>query len=153
MNILAIDLGSKTGVCFMRDSQVCRVETWNLEGDTDAALFCDLNDTLESAIVYEAPEAVAYEEVASHKGTRAAHIYGGLRAVLLMACVHHEVQCLSYSVGTIKKYATGKGNADKDAMLLAAERRWPGVVTNNNEADALWIGALACKELGDGNSD
>ncbi len=38
-------------------------------------------------------------------------------------------------------------------MLLAAERRWPGVVTNNNEADALWIGALACKELGDGNSD
>jgi Holliday junction resolvasome RuvABC endonuclease subunit len=41
---------------------------------------------------------------------------------------------------TLKKYATGRGDADKQAMLLAAERWFPTAqIADDNEADALWL--------------
>ncbi|PRB08793.1 crossover junction endodeoxyribonuclease RuvC [Microbacterium sp. MYb64] len=40
----------------------------------------------------------------------------------------------------VKQLATGKGNANKDEVLLATERRIPQTrVSNNDEADAVWI--------------
>lgn len=47
------------------------------------------------------------------------------------------------------RYATGKGNAPKDAVLAAAVRRFPDVdVTGNDQADALWLCAMGCEYLG-----
>lgn len=47
------------------------------------------------------------------------------------------------------RYATGKGNAPKDAVLAAACRRFPAVdVTGNDQADALWLAAMGCAYLG-----
>lgn len=47
------------------------------------------------------------------------------------------------------KYATGKGNAGKDAVLLAASRRWPDCpISNNNEADALVLAQMGLDWLG-----
>lgn len=40
----------------------------------------------------------------------------------------------------VKQLATGKGNAQKDEVLLATERRLPQAqASNNDEADAVWI--------------
>jgi len=39
----------------------------------------------------------------------------------------------------LKKYATGRGNAGKEEMLVAAVRRLGYEGSNNNEADALWL--------------
>lgn len=50
----------------------------------------------------------------------------------------------------IKRYATGRGNADKQAMLAAAIKRL-GYTTDqpdDNESDALWLLALACDAYG-----
>jgi Holliday junction resolvasome RuvABC endonuclease subunit len=48
-----------------------------------------------------------------------------------------------------KKYATSKGNAGKADMLIAAVRRLPEVdVKDDNEADALWIAAMAADHYG-----
>lgn len=50
---------------------------------------------------------------------------------------------------TLKKYATGKGNAAKDAMMLAVARRFPDWdVTGNDEADALALAAMGSDYLG-----
>src|SRR6185437_13090231 len=44
------------------------------------------------------------------------------------------------------KYATGKGNAQKDAVLAAAIKRWPTVdITGNDTADALILAAIGCR--------
>lgn len=49
----------------------------------------------------------------------------------------------------LKKYATGKGNAPKDSVLLAAARRYPHVdVDDNNQADALILAAMGARHLG-----
>ena len=47
------------------------------------------------------------------------------------------------------KYATGKGNAAKDAVLAAVVRRYPQIdVTGNDEADALVLAAMGARHLG-----
>lgn len=50
---------------------------------------------------------------------------------------------------TLKKYATGKGNAGKDEVLAAVIRRFPGIeVRGNDEADALVLAAMGADSLG-----
>lgn len=81
---------------------------------------------------------VGYEMVRRHEGTQAAHVYGGLQWAVLSAMWQHQASLTALEVAEAKRTATGKGNADKDAMLAAARRRW-GDVADHNEADALWI--------------
>ena len=71
-------------------------------------------------------------------GVDAAHVYGGLLATLTAWCEHHQIPYQGVPVGTIKKFATGRGNAGKDEMI-AAMRALGHAVTDDNEADALAI--------------
>ncbi|MFG1997897.1 hypothetical protein ACGFNU_01965 [Spirillospora sp. NPDC048911] len=49
----------------------------------------------------------------------------------------------------VKRYATGRGQATKDAVLLAAARRYPRVpIESNDEADALILLAMGLDHLG-----
>lgn len=89
--------------------------------------------------------AVYFEEVRRHAGVDAAHAYGGFLATLTAWCEHHVIPYSGVPVGTIKKHGTGKGNADKAAMLAAA-RAMGHAPADDNEADALvlldWARAL-----------
>ena len=81
-------------------------------------------------------DAVYFEEVRRHAGVDAAHAYGGFLAHLTAWCEHHQIPYQGVPVGTIKKHATGKGNASKDAMISAA-REIGFDPQDDNEADAL----------------
>lgn len=49
----------------------------------------------------------------------------------------------------LKKWATGKGNADKIAVALAVARLWPAVeLADDNQADALGLAAMGAQQLG-----
>lgn len=82
------------------------------------------------------PGLIAFEEVRRHIGTDAAHSYGGFLAILTSWCEWQKMPYRGIPVGTIKRHATGKGNADKAAMMAAMRARGfkPG---DDNEADAL----------------
>ena len=81
-------------------------------------------------------DSLHFEEVRRHVSTDAAHAYGGFLATLTSWCEHHQIPYQGVPVGTIKKHATGKGNASKDEMITAM-RRLGHVPTDDNEADAL----------------
>ncbi|GAB4210305.1 MAG: hypothetical protein Fur0019_18040 [Tibeticola sp.] len=81
-------------------------------------------------------DCVVFEEVRRHASTDAAHVYGGFLATLTAWCEHHNIPYQGVPVGTIKKHATGHGNARKDAMLAAARVRGH-TPADDNEADAL----------------
>lgn len=83
-------------------------------------------------------EAVYFEEVRRHMGVDAAHCYGGFMAHLTAWCEAQtpKIPYQGIPVGTIKKHYTGKGNADKQAMVEAA-RRHGHSPADDNEADAL----------------
>lgn len=77
-----------------------------------------------------------FEEVRRHVSTDAAHVYGGFLATLTAWCEHHGIPYQGVPVGTIKKHATGKGNASKDEMMAAVRARGH-VPADDDEADAL----------------
>jgi len=66
---------------------------------------------------------IFYEEVRRHIGTDAAQVFGGLLATLTSWAELRGVPYQGLPVGTIKKFATGKGNANKTAMMEAVRRR------------------------------
>ena len=87
----------------------------------------------------DSPE-VYYEEVRRHAGTTAAHGYGGLVGEIGRLCELRSIPYAGVPVGTIKKHATGKGNAGKPVMIAAAEKRWSvDCDGDDNRADALCI--------------
>ena len=81
-------------------------------------------------------DKVVFEEVRRHAGVDAAHAYGGFMGQLTAWCEHHQIPYQGVPVGTIKKHATGKGNAGKEEMIAAARNRGFSP-EDDNEADAL----------------
>ena len=79
---------------------------------------------------------VVFEEVRRHASTDAAHVYGGFLATLTAWCEHHQIPYQGVPVGTIKKHATGRGNAGKPEMVGAMRARG-FQPADDNEADAL----------------
>jgi Holliday junction resolvasome RuvABC endonuclease subunit len=136
---LSLDLGTHMGWATSYPGMV-ESGTWHF--DTKRSVdsswrFRSFRDKLNELHQQQAGiEIIYYEEVKSHAGTTAAHIYGGFVAILIAWCGDRDVAYESVPVGTIKKYWTGKGNADKEMMIAEAKRRGfnPG---DDNEADAL----------------
>lgn len=143
MKILALDLGIHCGWAYLDQMRLVYSGTWDLApasqrrwegGGMRYVRFVDFLKKLPK------PDRVAYEEVRRHKGIDAAHAYGGFQSALMSWCEAEEIPYEAYPVGVIKKHATGKGNANKEAMVQAARVKWRGIeVKDDNQADALWL--------------
>jgi hypothetical protein len=90
---------------------------------------------------------VVYEEVAAHRGVAASHAYGGFLAHLTAWAEARQIPYAGVPVGTIKRHVTGRGNADKDAVI-AAVRALGFDPADDNEADALALLDWALKTGG-----
>lgn len=149
MNLLALDLGTHTGWAALVSagrgstfsSGVWHFESGRYEGG--GMRYLRFRAQLLEALELVKPEAVVFEEVRRHAGTSAAHVYGGLLGMLTATCEERKVPYQGVPVGTIKRHATGKGNADKPAMIAAAAKRWGVTPEDDNHADALCILAWA----------
>lgn len=139
MRILAIDPGTSCGYALSIDGQIVS-GTWNLRGgrfEGGGMRFIRMRNALDEI---GPVDRLYFEEVRRHLSTDAAHVYGGIIAMITAWCEENQIPYQAISVGTIKKCATGKGNADKAAMLNAAIIRWPEQnIKDDNQADALWI--------------
>jgi hypothetical protein len=79
---------------------------------------------------------VVFEEVVAHRGVAASHCYAGFLAHLTAWAEANKIPYQGVPVGTIKRHVTGKGNADKQAVI-AAVRALGFEPQDDNEADAL----------------
>ena len=147
--IIALDLATTTGWASLSNDIVAS-GTISFKGsrfEGGGMRFLRFRKFLRELIETEKPETIYYEEVRRHLSTDAAHIHGGLLAILQSECEAQNIPYSGIPVGTIKKQATGKGNADKAAMVAAAKAKWPDQrIADDNQADALWI--LECGRLG-----
>ena len=141
-SLLALDLGTSTGWALKTADDYWSSGTVQLRHtryDGGGMRFLRFRRWLEDLDQDAGPiEAIYFEEVRRHVGTDAAHVYGGLLAVLSAWCEERLVAYLGVPVGTIKRFATGKGNADKAAVIDAMRARG-FVPRDDNEADALAI--------------
>jgi crossover junction endodeoxyribonuclease RuvC len=133
--ILALDLGTKTGWAefdsdFGTTSGVQNFAQGKFAGGGQRFL------AFARWLVEFKPTQVYFEAVRRHIGTDAAHIYGGMLAILTSHCEAAQIPYLGVPVGTIKKHATGRGNAKKPEMIAAMVAKGHAP-KDDNEADAL----------------
>ena len=69
----------------------------------------------------------------------ASHVYGGFLSTLQVYCEERNIPYRGIPAGTIKKHATGKGNASKQMMIDAAREKLGYTGDDDNEVDALWL--------------
>jgi crossover junction endodeoxyribonuclease RuvC len=68
-----------------------------------------------------------------------AHALGELGGAVRLSLWGASIPYVEVPPSVVKKFATGKGNAGKEEVLVAAVRRLGYEGSNNNEADALWL--------------
>lgn len=142
LNILAIDIGTTTGWALgLRDgklhsgSQSFAPKRSEGPGQRWLKFAAWLGERGRQAGEIH---AVYYELVLRHTAVQAAHVYGGFEAHLQAWADRNRIRLVGVPVSVIKKSATGKGNADKDAMVAAMRARGHRVI-DDNHADALAI--------------
>ena len=140
-NILALDLGTHTGWAVRRRDGVIAHGTESFsprKSWTPGQRWLRYRSWLSALIEREQVHAIAYELVHRHLGTEAAHAYGAFQALTEMSAEGRNIELLTVGVGTNKQHWTGKGNANKAAMIAEAKRRGfrPD---SDNSADALAI--------------
>jgi len=140
--LLALDLGTTTGWALISADGLITSGTVSFRPsryDGGGMRYLRFQNWLGEMDRLTGPIAsIFYEEVRRHAGTDAAHVFGGLMAVLTAWAEMRGVPYQGVPVGTIKKHTTGKGNANKAAMIDAARAKgfYP---KDDNEADAIAI--------------
>ena len=140
--VLALDLGTTTGWAIRGHDGLITSGTVSLRPgrfDGGGMRYLRFRNWLDQLGRDAGPiTAIHFEEVRRHVGTDAAHVFGGLLATLTAWAETAGVAYQGVPVGTIKRHATAKGNADKSAMMAAARARGFSP-TDDNEADAIAI--------------
>lgn len=155
MRIIGLDLSlTATGVAIIEDGETT-VHTVTSKGELSASLaersarLVRLIDEIAALALEVDPDLVVIEQPAFSRTTGHHHDRSGLWWLTVDALHVNTIPVAEVTPSGLKKYATGKGNADKDAVLLAVARRYPAVeIRNNNEADALVLAAMGADHLG-----
>jgi crossover junction endodeoxyribonuclease RuvC len=77
-------------------------------------------------------------------GSKGSALYeiGGLGYIVRYALWHRRLQVIEVPPTVVKKYATGKGNANKNIVIREVFKRWGVNVEDDNAADALVLGHI-----------
>lgn len=152
MKILALDLATKTGWALLASGITSSGVVSFANGTKKAASKhaggpfsrCDAW-MFEQLLNGGLPDVIIYEEVYRWMSQHAANSYNGYRAMMISNASLLGVRCIGYSPPTIKKHFTGRGNANKSAMIAEARRKWPTLhIIDDNQIDALAILSLHC---------
>jgi len=148
MNILAIDCGTKTGWASFADGRIeSGVQDFSLKrGESKGIRFLRFNTWLKAMAELTNPQVVVYE-MAHFRGGHATEILVGMTTRIEEFCESIFIEYSSVHSGTLKKFATGKGNASKEDMIKMASQFFAKVVESDDEADALLILKWAMKEF------
>lgn len=142
--ILALDPATHCGYAISRELY----GVWDLTPKRDESIgmrLIRLRSKLKEMITNEGINLVVFERPGGrHRGALIVH--SELQGQIKVVCEDHQIPYRGYSSQEIKKYATGKGNAGKPAMIAAAQKKLGYQGENDNEADALWALELAKSE-------
>lgn len=151
MNVVGVDPSiSSTGVARIAPDgiQVIRVKSKPTSDDTSARLTRLRDQASRVALLVKGADLIVMEGPAFGKNNAMTHMLAGFWWLLAHG-LEKTAPIAVVAPGTLKKFATGKGNASKDEVLAAAVRGFPDVnVTGNDEADALALAALGAVHLG-----
>ncbi|WP_298745308.1 crossover junction endodeoxyribonuclease RuvC [uncultured Microbacterium sp.] len=149
---VGLDLSlTSTGIAIIHGDQITtrRITSKGKQGATTAEQVDRLGKLVEN-IAHEVPwtdhARIAVEGPSYGSTGTAAHILGGFWWMVRHRLATLDLDVVVVPPGTVKKYATGRGNAGKDEVLAAVIRRYSHVdVSGNDEADALVLAAIRAR--------
>lgn len=149
MKILALDLATKTGFATnfpTRESGVVKFDV--KRGESPGMRYIRFVSWLREMISMVQPDLIVSEK-AHHRGGAATEVAAGF-ATHLQSTVADigNLETTTVHTGTVKKFATGKGNSGKPAMMAAFEKKYGRAPVDDNEADACFILGWAEEEFG-----
>lgn len=149
MTILAIDLGTKLGWAMFCPVRGVSAGTKVLASDINLRhakkLRIDrrLDIRIEAFALWLEVQPIdlcVFEDVRWVSSQAQGHLYGSLRGVLWSFAARRGILTDCLDTGKLKKWTTGSGSADKQAMEQAIRFRWPELVRSeydDNTYDAL----------------
>ncbi|MEU2013078.1 hypothetical protein [Nocardia sp. NPDC019302] len=153
-SVVGLDLSlTSTGIAIAppRTRPACgTIGSAGKKGDSWATRYRRLGD-LAGRIIVAVPEgALVVMEAPSYGSvTGSQHDRSGLWWMVFDLLAGTTRTVLPVEPTVRAKYATGKGNAGKDAVLAAAVRRYADInITGNDTADAVVLMAIGCRLLG-----
>ena len=161
IRILALDQATTTGWAVttgegvILDSGVWHLEDRKRTGESRGMRYIRFEAFLRQAIEQWQPGIIIHEQTLL-RGGAATEIANGLKALILKTAAAYGLDVSCVHTSELKHWATGDGRADKDAMVLAAEkfcltqRRGGGnrPLIDDNEADAVCIALWASSKFG-----
>lgn len=148
--VLGLDL-SLTATGLSDGQRTWLVKSTGHRGDTLAIRSTRLSH-LRTAVLEQAQGAdLVVVEGPSHGQARQGgqHDRAGLWWHVVGALLDTGTPVAEVPPATLKRYATGKGNAGKGAVIEATTRRYPQVLTDgdDNRCDALWLAVMGLDHL------
>lgn len=136
---------TKTGVAFVNSQG--KFQTWIIETNAAMQLPNRLADIYQSLYqlmaMQELPSMAVVERGFSGGAGPAAWLLGAANGVAMTACQQQLVEVQLVPPKVRAKLATGKGQADKPTVLIAARDRLGYRGTSYDEADAMWLAVAA----------
>lgn len=129
---------------------VWRIQSRPSKDKSAAAMSVRLSEIVNNMEPHiRAADAVALEGLSGGIQGSAAQVLPWLWGRIVDTCLATATELIIVPPSLRCIYATGKGNAAKDAVLAAAIRKWPQVeISGNDEADALVIAAILSRLKG-----
>lgn len=150
MNVLALDLATRTGWALSEDGRIeSGVESFEIARHESRGMrFVRFNRWLVRVVDTRRP-LIVYEQ-AHQRGGAATEVAAGFITRVHEFCALHALEFSSVHTATLKKWATGKGNANKDEMVIRVRARFmPQRIgpLDDNEADAVALLHYALSEI------
>ena len=148
MRILSVDQATKCGWAM----SVTESGVWDFsikKDESGGMRLIRFRAKLEEVHKLTPLDLITYERVSGfHKN--ALIVSAQLTSVIQVFCHDHGIEHRAFSAGEIKKWATGKGNANKEKMIASAVAKWANQINiiDDNHADALHLLSLTKNSLG-----
>ncbi|KKN74094.1 hypothetical protein LCGC14_0394340 [marine sediment metagenome] len=149
MNLIAFDLGkAMTGWAHAKD-EIVQTGEHSFKGiEPHGALFDAFDAWLDELYDLTHPWEFALFYHIHAPGAAASVIFGGFRAFLLRFCWERDVAVDTAADSTVKKFATGRGNASKEEMMEAYLQDRKCSPLSHDEADAYWLMKYGLEKIG-----
>lgn len=120
-------------------------DTWLAKSERVHEVLTQIDAALSEGVY----EAVGLEELAYGAKGDAAVVLHWLWGEVIHLVNQWKYPLYLVNVSTVKKFATGNGNAKKDQVMLAMANRYPDAgIKDNNQSDALAVCQIVSRTIG-----